>query len=141
MSATQLETTSMATEGLVCWKCGASLAALSLPLRRLEVCRACDAELHCCQLCEFYDTAVAKHCREPVAEEVKDKTRANFCDYFRPRPGAWTAPDASAAKARADLETLFGGSGASGASGRSGGEDAATGARSALDDLFTPRPK
>ena len=31
---------------LVCWKCGASLAALTLPLRRLEECPACHAELH-----------------------------------------------------------------------------------------------
>ena len=69
-------------EGLVCWKCGGSLQHLSLPLRRLEACRACGAELHVCRLCEFHDTAVAKGCREPVAEEVKDKTRANFCDYF-----------------------------------------------------------
>ena len=35
--------------------------------------------------------AVAKHCREPIAEEVKDKERANFCDYFKPRPGAYSA--------------------------------------------------
>lgn len=96
---------------LVCWKCGSSLAALSLPLRRLEECRQCGAELHVCRLCEFYNTSVAKHCREPIAEEVKDKERANFCDYFKPRPGAYsTAGLDAAAKAKADLDALFGGS-------------------------------
>ena len=74
---------------LVCWKCGASLADLTLPLRRLEECRKCGAELHVCKLCEWYSIGVAKHCREPIAEEVKDKERANFCDYFKPRPGAY----------------------------------------------------
>jgi len=96
-------------EGLVCWKCGGSLADLSLPLRRQEACPACGAELHVCRLCEFHDTAVAKSCREPIAEEVKDKTRSNFCDYFRPRPHAFTAPGDSATRARSQLESLFGG--------------------------------
>jgi hypothetical protein len=95
---------------LVCWKCGASLADLSLPLRRLDECRQCHAELHVCKLCEWYSVSVAKHCRETVAEEVKDKERANFCDYFKPKPGAYSAGDVGAAsKAQADLHALFGG--------------------------------
>jgi ribosomal protein L40E len=94
---------------LVCWKCGASLADYTLPLRRLEECRKCGAELHVCRMCEWYDTSVAKHCREPIAEEVKDKERANFCDYFKPRPGAYSAPTDAAAKAKAELDALFGG--------------------------------
>ena len=95
--------------GLKCWKCGASLADYTLPLRRLEECRACHAELHACRMCEFYDTGVAKHCRETVAEEVKDKTVANFCDYFRPTTAAYRPGDLSATdRARAELEALFG---------------------------------
>jgi len=95
--------------GLRCWKCGASLADYSLPLRRLEECRACGAELHACRMCEFYDTSKAKHCREPIADEVKDKTSANFCDYFRPTPDAWQPAQLSAAEqAKAQLEALFG---------------------------------
>ncbi len=93
---------------LVCWKCGASIAALTLPLRRLEVCKACDAELHVCRLCEFYDIGVAKSCREPIAEEVKDKIQANFCDYFQPRPGAHTPAGQQAQQSRGQLEALFG---------------------------------
>jgi hypothetical protein len=95
---------------LVCWKCGASLAELTLPLRRLDECRQCHAELHVCKLCEWYSISVAKHCREPIAEEVKDKERANFCDYFKPRDNAYsTANTDAAAKAQAELEALFGG--------------------------------
>ena len=94
---------------LTCWKCGGSLASLTLPLRRLEECPKCHAELHVCRMCVDYDTSVAKHCREPIAEEVREKTRANFCDYFKPRPGAYTPPDtATVDKSRAELEKLFG---------------------------------
>jgi ribosome-binding protein aMBF1 (putative translation factor) len=94
---------------LVCWKCGADLAALSLPLSRRDECARCRAELHVCRMCVEYDTSVAKHCREPTAEEVSDKQAANFCDFFRPRPGAWSAHSTRAAdQARSELERLFG---------------------------------
>jgi len=95
------------SHNLVCWNCGASLAQLSLPLRRLDECAKCRAELHVCKLCVDYDTRVAKHCREPTAEEVRDKTKANFCDFYKPR--AYTAPNTSEGdKAKAELEKLFG---------------------------------
>lgn len=94
---------------LVCWQCGTSLAHLSLPLTRLDACKTCNAELHVCRLCEFYDVGKAKHCREPIAEEVRDKQRANFCDYFRPKEGAYSNQEQAAAdQAKAALEALFG---------------------------------
>lgn len=118
---------------LVCWKCGASLADLTLPLRRLEECRKCGSELHVCKLCEWYSIAVAKHCREPVAEEVKDKERANFCDYFKPRPGAYVPADvAASSKARSELDALFGG----GPKGATPEPTAAERARAELENLF-----
>ena len=118
---------------LVCWKCGASLADFTLPLRRLEECRKCGAELHVCKLCEWYSVAVAKQCREPIAEEVKDKERANFCDYFKPRPGAYSRADVSASdKARSDLDALFGG----GAKSAAPEPSAADRAKAELDKLF-----
>jgi len=94
---------------LVCWKCGVALAALSLPLRLLDECPKCRAELHVCRMCVDYTTSVAKHCREPTAEEVRDKTSANFCDHFKPRANAYTPPDTAAvSEAQAALAKLFG---------------------------------
>ena len=117
--------------GLVCWKCGESLADLTLPLRRLEECGKCAAELHVCKLCEWYSVTVAKHCREPIAEEVKDKERANFCDYFKPRPGAYVPADVAASgKARVGLDALFGKKDAASE------PSAADRARAELDRLF-----
>lgn len=93
---------------LVCWNCGNSLAALSLPLLQVDECRQCRAPLHACKLCQFYDIAVAKHCREPIAEEVRDQQRANYCDYFTPRLDAYSSAGLDAAvKAQTDLASLF----------------------------------
>jgi len=95
--------------GLQCWKCGADLRALSLPLSRRDECPKCRAELHVCRMCREFDPQKAQQCREPTAEEVRDKQRANFCDFFVPRPGAYTAPvTAEADRARSELEKLFG---------------------------------
>lgn len=116
-------------QALNCWRCGAPLAELTPPIERRDECPSCHAQLHVCKFCEFHDPQVAKQCREPVAEEVKDKERANFCDYFKPDPGAYQPKDASEAdRAKAGLDALFGG--ASLATPRS------TSARDALDELF-----
>ncbi len=96
-------------EELVCWRCGASLAGTLLPLSRLAKCKSCRADLHVCRMCSFFDPRVSNSCREPVAEQVKDKTRANFCGYLQPAPGAYTPTDSSAAQSsRAALDALFG---------------------------------
>jgi len=42
-------------------------------------------------------------------EEVRDKEHANFCDHYKPMPGAFQGGSSSAAdKARSELEKLFG---------------------------------
>jgi hypothetical protein len=126
------------SDALVCWKCGASLDGLPLPLGRREECPACHCDLHVCRLCLYYDTAVSRACREPVAEEVKDKERSNFCGYFQARPGAYRpVNDASARDAQAQLNALFGGDAGADASGSPRDADAA---REALEQLFGKKP-
>lgn len=99
----------MAVNELKCWRCGAGLAGLSLPLGRLEECPACSMPLHVCRMCRFFDASVPRQCREDDAEEVREKERPNFCDYFKPTPHAFSpqAIDAESA-ARRRLEALFG---------------------------------
>ena len=93
---------------LDCWRCGASLAALTLPLRRLDVCKECNAELHVCKMCLEYDTSYAKHCKEPTAEEERKKEDANFCDHFKPKAGAFIPKDNSGlCRSTAALAELF----------------------------------
>jgi len=59
-------------------------------------------------MCVEFDTAYAKHCREPTAEEVRKKDEANFCDHFKPKAGAYVAKNvAEIDRARAALDQLF----------------------------------
>lgn len=112
---------------LVCWKCGTALKEQPLPLGRRAECLACRAELHVCRMCRHFTPGKAKQCMEPMAEEVKDKTRANFCDWFQ--PGCSGPPAAAGNPDRAALATLFGESPDAPAK-------AIGGSRNPLDDLF-----
>jgi hypothetical protein len=97
----------MGAPALDCWKCGAPLADLPLPVGRSEYCRACRAEIHVCRMCRFYDLTKARQCAEPVAEPVLDKERANFCGYFEPVTGRFRAANLAADSARSALDDLF----------------------------------
>ena len=96
------------TETYVCWKCGGPLLDLLFPLPRHEECPHCQAQLHVCRMCIFFDSASAQQCREPVAELVSDKQRANFCGYFQINPHAFTASTDQAVASGRELDALFG---------------------------------
>lgn len=129
------------TNHLICWRCGASLDEVILPLSRRETCRACGAELHVCRLCTFFDPRITGGCREDRAEEVRDKERANFCDWFQPRPDAYRPRDRAAARsARAQLEALFGETPAPGPPADEGPNTEAQRAREGLERLFGGDP-
>ena len=94
---------------IVCWNCGASLKHELLLLSRRAVCAVCEVELHVCRLCQFYDRRVSDQCTEDRAEQVREKDRANFCDYFKLKANAYMASDDSKARiARSRLDGLFG---------------------------------
>ena len=61
---------------IACYRCGASLAALTLPLSRRDQCPACFADLHVCRMCRHFDADSRRGCREPVAEAVRERERA-----------------------------------------------------------------
>jgi hypothetical protein len=126
------------TESLQCWRCGASLASLSLPLSRQDQCPDCSVYLHNCRMCSFFDPAVVEQCREDDAEEVKNKEGANFCDYFRPNPTAHDARYVSAeGQARSQLESLFDDADAAGSEQGAAEEDRDSDAGNAdAEDLF-----
>ncbi len=48
-----------------------------------EECPSCGTDLHVCIYCRLYDEGKANRCREPQADYVKEKDRANFCEYFQ----------------------------------------------------------
>ena len=94
---------------LQCWKCGEPLKDVILPFSRREECSVCKADQHVCMLCKDYDPTVSNACREDRADFILEKEKANFCDYFKPRPNAYQRKDQqAAAEARAKLADLFG---------------------------------
>ena len=75
---------------------------LELPARdtvfRATLCEGCEAEVRVCKNCTFYLPGAHWDCRETIPEAVRDKERANFCEYFRP----WTGKDAGGRAAAED---------------------------------------
>ena len=97
------------THNLACYRCGASLSALSLPLSRRDQCPDCSADLHVCKMCVSFDNAVPRKCREDGAEDVTDKERPNFCDWFKPSDKAhYPMRKSDADAAQEALAALFG---------------------------------
>lgn len=67
-----------------CYNCQAQLnLSLNKDLSRTEDCPACHRDLRCCMMCVFYDESSYNECKEPTAERVLDKEKANFCDFFK----------------------------------------------------------
>ena len=97
------------THNIACYRCGASLSALSLPLSRRDQCPDCSADLHVCKMCINFDSAAPRKCREDGAEDVTEKERPNFCDWFKPSDTAFDPLRKSDADAAQDaLAALFG---------------------------------
>ena len=91
-----------------CYRCGASLEALSLPFSRQDECPECGNYLHVCKMCVHYDKSVPRQCREDGAEDVKEKDRLNFCDWYKPSEKAFNADrKAEEDAARSALDALF----------------------------------
>lgn len=125
----------MKGEKIVCWRCGATVKPDQRPIKRLEQCTACTADLHVCMLCRHYNPRLSGYCAHDHAEPPLDRERANFCQFFTPRPGAYRPPDTdTTASARAGLDTLFG-TAASESDARNT-QQASDPAREALDRLF-----
>lgn len=98
----------MAQREVFCHACGAGLR-YDGTLARSERCRPCGADLRCCRSCRHYDPSHYNECREPSAERVLEKDRANFCDYFAPAAArdAAAAGDDAGSSTLSDLERLF----------------------------------
>ncbi len=69
----------------LCFSCGKELPHIDGKPSRSEECPWCGADVRVCRNCRFYDEGAYNECREPLAERVVDKDRANFCEYFELR--------------------------------------------------------
>ena len=59
-------------------------------------------------MCVYFDPHVPKQCREDDAEEVIEKERVNFCEWFQPSTNAFDEVRHNKEnKAKTDLAALF----------------------------------
>jgi hypothetical protein len=63
-----------------CWHCGNELK--SSDYGRENNCLKCGKPTRVCRNCRWYAPNRPNQCEETMAEEVMDKTKANFCGYF-----------------------------------------------------------
>lgn len=95
----------------MCYKCG-NFEEIAKPVPRSAVCGVCGADIRCCKNCAFYEEGAHYDCRETINELVRDKEKANFCEYFSytasgkgKGENAWQEKKAEAKKA---FDSLFG---------------------------------
>ncbi len=89
-----------------CWQCGETLERLGVGrVGKRESCAKCDADLHCCRNCRFFDPSVHNQCRETQAEWVKEKDRANYCDYLNPTEAV--GPPRRSSSSSSDIKKKF----------------------------------
>ncbi len=66
-----------------CFKCQ-TISTTSDRFGRRDECAKCRSDIHVCLNCVHYDPGAYNECKESSADYVKEKDRANFCDYFSP---------------------------------------------------------
>lgn len=99
----------MLYNNIMCKKCGKPITQAQIV--RTSTCEICGADLHSCVNCKFYSPGSHYDCHETIDELVKDKERANFCDYFSVAQidaGAGNQGPSKSDQARAAFAALFG---------------------------------
>ena len=127
-----------------CVSCDAELPA-DLRVGRETLCPRCDAYLHACVQCRFYEPTLHNQCLEPEADYVGDRQKANFCDFFAL---AGTRDSGKGGEAKRSRPAAGQSSAAAGTPGATpGAKPGATGndrareARAKLEALFKNPPK
>ena len=88
-----------------CAYCHAEIAETRIHIR--DECPACGRDLHICRNCEFYDLNAYRQCRESISEPVRDKDKANYCDFFRGAKAGSATEDDVESKSFNKLNDLF----------------------------------
>lgn len=91
---------------MICGSCKKEVPVLEKVGFRAE-CPHCEADLHICLLCKFYDPSVYNECQETSADRVVEKDRSNFCEYFVPSDGSSPETIDPADDTKKKLEDLF----------------------------------
>jgi hypothetical protein len=93
---------------LICHACNNEVTVEGF-ISRSDECSHCGADVHCCLNCVNYDPYSHNRCREPQAEWVSNREKANFCDFFTPnnQTAAGRPRKAAANDAKTAFDNLF----------------------------------
>jgi len=104
-----------------CYNCSTTLAP-DIDFR--GNCPKCNAALHCCKQCKYFEPSTRFQCLKPIPVRIAGKDQTNECDLFKPRvtvardtpvpastgysaPAAGAPAPRSADDARAAFDSLF----------------------------------
>ena len=92
---------------LVCFQCQTK-NSIADKVHFRDECEKCGQDLHVCKQCQHYDTASYNECKEPSADRIVEKEKANYCDFYSARTSSGAS---SAGTSKSDLlaqaEALF----------------------------------
>lgn len=92
---------------MICHQCRTEIK-IERFVGRTDECHRCGSDLHCCLNCDNYDPTMSNRCREPNAEWIPDREKANFCDFFTPSRAQGTPKSASSKdEAKRAFDSLF----------------------------------
>ena len=66
-------------------KCAACGAVVQTSIGFESSCPKCNADLHTCRLCTFFDPGSRFECRKPITARIVNKGARNTCELFAPR--------------------------------------------------------
>jgi len=66
-------------------KCAACGAVVETSIAHESTCPKCNADLHTCRQCTFFDPASRFECRKPITARIVNKGGRNICELFAAR--------------------------------------------------------
>jgi hypothetical protein len=66
-------------------KCAACAAKAPANILCDSSCEKCNADLHTCRQCTYFDPGARLECRKPITIRIVSKNARNTCELFMPR--------------------------------------------------------
>jgi len=66
-------------------KCAACGATVQANVSFETTCPKCNADLHTCRLCTYFDPGASFQCRKPITAKIVNKSTRNNCELFAAR--------------------------------------------------------
>ena len=91
---------------ILCHKCS-KISSFLTSFSRTSECNKCSSDLKVCLNCILFDKNSSKQCRESQSDLVREKDKANFCDWFVAYSGEKNVHGEKKERIFSDLDKLF----------------------------------